>query len=65
MNHSCGDGGRSQDADSREAGQEEPVGTQATARMATHRGADGGRSLGRGGAYDFRGPTDGSDAGGA
>ncbi len=41
-----------------------PGGTQATAVMATHGGADGGRSHVGGRAYVSRGPTNGSGAGG-
>ncbi len=41
-----------------------PGGTQATAIMVTHGGANGGRSHGGGRADDSRGPTNGGGAGG-
>ncbi len=41
-----------------------PGGTQATAIMVTHGGANGGRSHGGGRADDFKGPTNGGGAGG-
>ncbi|KAL1279670.1 hypothetical protein QQF64_014270 [Cirrhinus molitorella] len=56
--------GRNQGEDRRDLMQEEPGETQATAEMASHMGADGGRSHGGGRADDSRGPTDGGGAGG-
>ncbi len=50
--------------DRRDLGHAAPGGTQATAMMATHGGADGGRSHVGGRAYVSRGPTNGSGAGG-
>ncbi len=53
------DGERSQDRDSFDFEQEKPGGTQATALMAAHGGAVGGRSHGGSRADDSREPTDG------
>ncbi len=58
------EGGRSQVRDRKDPEQEEPGGTQSTAIMVAHGGADGGRSHGGGMAADSRGPSNGSGAGG-
>ncbi len=52
------------DGDRRGLEQAMPGGTQDTAIMSTHGGADGGRSHGGGKAFDSRGPTNGSGVGG-
>ncbi|KAI2654604.1 Plasma membrane fusion protein prm1 [Labeo rohita] len=54
---------RSLGEDRRDLEQEEPGRTQAAAMMATHSGANRGRSHGGGRADDFRGPTDSGRAG--
>lgn len=58
------DKGRSQGDGKRDLEDVVPDGTQATAIMSTHGGADGGRSHGGGRADNSRGPTNGCGAGG-